>query len=368
MQTVVQGENTTHFGVTRECALSKALQHFLPITGFPPDIPHDLFEGIVPVELALCIIEIIHLKYFTQIQTFPYQHSDRLDQPQVIPKNFLTKLSIGGNGHENSTLLRLLPLMVGSKVPEGDETWAISMDLREIVQLMLSPSFTEESIQYMQAKISDHRQGLQAAFPDFKLRPKHHYVEHYLELTKCFGPLVHLLTMRFEGKHHFFKRVILDTHNFKNVLKTLATRHQHMMAYHFSAPMFFRPHTQASSVTSVQVSTLPQVTKDFTETKTDSQNINRAPKVSINATEYAKVMFVSTGQTGGPPTFGRFEHVLLVNNCASFLYRKYECWYSEHLRSFELTFLDNSYEHQLSEQNDTVSLTVHNIDGHLMLT
>lgn len=47
--------------------------------------------------------------------------------------------------------------MVGSKVPEEDETWAVLMDLKEIEQLVLSPSFTEESIQYMQTKISDHR-------------------------------------------------------------------------------------------------------------------------------------------------------------------------------------------------------------------
>ena len=134
--------------------------------------------------------------------------------------------------------------MVGSKVPEGDEAWAILMDLKDIVQLVLSPSFTE-SIQYMQTKISDHRQGLQSVFPDFRLQPKHHYVEHYPELTKCFGPLDHLWTMRFEGKHRFFKRVIHNTHNFKNVLKTLATRHQHMMAYHFSAPAFFRPDISA---------------------------------------------------------------------------------------------------------------------------
>ncbi|XP_039660298.1 uncharacterized protein LOC120561302 [Perca fluviatilis] len=263
VQNVVQGENASHFGVTGECALSKTLQHFHPITCFPPDILHDLFEGIVPVELALCIREMICLKYFTleylntKIRTFPYEHFERLDKPQPIPKTFAAKVSIGGNGHENSTLLRLLPLMVGSKVPEGDKVWAILMDLKEIVQLVLSPSFTEESIQYMQTKISNHRQGLKAVFPDFKLRPKHHYVEHYPELTRRFGPLVHLWTMRFEGKHRFFKRVVHDTHNFKNVLKTLATKHQHMMAYHFRAPSFFRPHTQASSVTSVQVTTLP---------------------------------------------------------------------------------------------------------------
>lgn len=258
--------------------------------------------------------------------------------------------------------------MIGSKVPEGDEAWGVLMDLKEIVQLGLSTSFTEESIQYMQTKIIDHRQGLKAVFPEFKLRPKHHYVEHYPELTKCFGPLVHLWTMRFEGKHSFFKRVMHDTHNFKNVLKTLATRHQYMMAYHLNALLYFRPHTQSSSVTSFQVSTLPQVAKDFIETKTDSQNIYSTSKVSINGTEYANGMFISVGQAGGLPKFSRIDQILLVNNCVFLICRNYECWYSEHLRSFNLISSENFSLHQPSELNDTVSLTAYTIDGHLLLT
>ena len=173
VQNAVQGEKA-YLGVKDECALTKTLQHFHPVDGFPPDILHDLFEGIVPVELALCISEMIRRRYFTleylnlKINTFPYQHYDKLDKPKPISKNFVAKKSIGGNGHENSTLIRLLPLMVGSNVPEGDDTWAILMDLKEIVQMVLAPSFTEESIQYMQSKISDHRQGLKGIVRNFR--------------------------------------------------------------------------------------------------------------------------------------------------------------------------------------------------------
>lgn len=45
------------------------------------------------------------------------------------------------------------------------------------------------------------------------------------------------------------------------------------MAYRPSAPSFFKPHTQALGLSSVQVTALPQVAKDFIETKTDSQII-----------------------------------------------------------------------------------------------
>ena len=172
----------------------------------------------MPVELALCIGEMIRRKYFTleylneRILSFPYQHTDKLDKPHKIPQTFTVKKSIGGNGHENATLLRLLSLIIGKAVPEEDGAWTVL--LMEVVELSLCSEFTEKSIQYLQSKIQDHREMLKEAFPDFKLCPKHHYIEHYPDLVGRFGPLVHLWTMRFEGKHRFFKRVVHDTHNF----------------------------------------------------------------------------------------------------------------------------------------------------------
>ena len=34
--------------ISEKCVISERLSHFNVITGFPPDIMHDLFEGIVP--------------------------------------------------------------------------------------------------------------------------------------------------------------------------------------------------------------------------------------------------------------------------------------------------------------------------------
>lgn len=93
LQDVLQGDGHNQFGVQRDCVLRVNLQCFHTITGFPPDVLHDLFEGIVPVELALCIQEMIKLKYFTleylnkKIVTFPYQHADKTNKPHPIPKN-----------------------------------------------------------------------------------------------------------------------------------------------------------------------------------------------------------------------------------------------------------------------------------------
>lgn len=183
-------------GVKRECVLSKHLSSFHPVTGFPPDILHDAFEGIVPLELSLCLSDLISKGYFTldrlnhSIRSFPYKYTDKVNKPKVIAKSALTKKSIGGNGHENWALLRLLPLMVGWLVPESEPSWEILMDLKEIVQIVVSDKFTEETLSYLAFKLSDHRLLLKATFPDFVLKPKHHIIEHYPHLIRCYGPLV----------------------------------------------------------------------------------------------------------------------------------------------------------------------------------
>uniref|UniRef100_A0A3Q3X9F6 Uncharacterized protein n=1 Tax=Mola mola TaxID=94237 RepID=A0A3Q3X9F6_MOLML len=57
------------------------------------------------------------------------------------------------------------------------------MDLKETVELVLSPTFNDESIQYLRTrykKIQVHIQLLSGS--EFRLLPKHHYIEHYLDL------------------------------------------------------------------------------------------------------------------------------------------------------------------------------------------
>lgn len=69
----------------------------------------------------------------------------------------------------------------------------------------MASNHTEETVSYLDFKISHHKQQFQIVFPDVTMIPKYHFLEHYPELIRCFGPLVALWTMRFEGKHSFFQ-------------------------------------------------------------------------------------------------------------------------------------------------------------------
>lgn len=82
-------------GVKSSCVLSDTTTKVTE--GFPPDLAHDLFEGIVPFELAECFKILIGKKYLTfdslnqLIQTFPYKWNDQTNRPQKLPHTLLTQ-------------------------------------------------------------------------------------------------------------------------------------------------------------------------------------------------------------------------------------------------------------------------------------
>lgn len=108
-------------------------------------------------------------------------------------------------------------------VPEGELAWQILLDLKDIVELVVAPT---QKMSPLPIKISKDRQKYQELFSGVQLLPKYHYLEHYPQLIRMFGPLVRLWTMCFEAKYVFFKHVVRHTNCFKNVPLSLAIKHQ----------------------------------------------------------------------------------------------------------------------------------------------
>lgn len=94
------------------------------------------------------------------IKSFPFKYSDKVNKPQKIPKASFEKGTVGGNGHENWTLLRLLPFMIGRKIPEQEPSWEILMDLKEILDIVVSSRFSEDALCYLSGKLPEHRKLL----------------------------------------------------------------------------------------------------------------------------------------------------------------------------------------------------------------
>ena len=363
-----------HHGVKRGCPFSENLRHFHVVNGFPPDILHDFLEGIVPAELALCLQDFVTKQYISldslnkAIKQFPYTFADKADKPQIIAKIHISKRTIGGNGHENWSLLRLLPLMIGHNIPEGDQAWEILMILKDIVEMVVSSHFTDELIHFLECKISEHRELLQQTFPTYKLRPKHHFIEHYPQMIKIFGPLVDVWTMRFEGKHSFFKKVVHETRNFKNLQKTLAVRHQKMMAFHLDSSSFFKPHLEIDKVRSVMITSFPEnVQNSLRQYNTKQSTVLVASSASVDGVKYCADMIISVGTCAGLSEFQQIAHIVVINTEILLVCRLLTSWYIEHLRAYELCFsgAGSLTVTQFSELNDPFPLSSYQIKGNV---
>lgn len=333
----------SHFGVKKKCVLSENLSYFSVTQSFPPDIAHDIFEGIVPVEIALCLNVLISKKYFTlanlneAITAFPLKWTDKANRPHVVPLSYTTRKTIGGNVHENWSLLRFLPLLIRTRVPSNEPAWQVLCELKDIVELVVAPFHTEDSISYLDFKISEHRTVFQEVFPHERILPKLHYLEHYPGLIRQFGPLVALWTIRFEAKHSFFKRVIRHTNCYKNVLYSLAQRHQFQTAYNLYMCRLSKPPLEVADVSTLPLDVINEdIAQAVKQKYPHMDTVDLTKHVSYSGFNYRIGMVVAHGSLAGLPEFSEIVHMIVLQETLIFIVKKLDAWYLEHYRSYAL--------------------------------
>ena len=211
------------------------------------------------------------------------------------------------------------------------------MDLKDIVELVVSPVHTDETIRHLDIKIAEHRHRYLQVFPEAKLLPKHHFLEHYPQLIKAFGPLAALWTMRFEAKHSFFKRVVRHTSCFRNILLSLAVKHQFMLAYHFHGTDILKPALSVSNLSTVPVDILKENIQEAVQRKFPGETCVKVTNtVTCYGTCYSVGMILPYGSTGGLPDFVELNLILVMRGQLAFAVKCLHSWYWEHLRAFEL--------------------------------
>nr|XP_023659190.1 uncharacterized protein LOC111839475 [Paramormyrops kingsleyae]XP_023659191.1 uncharacterized protein LOC111839475 [Paramormyrops kingsleyae] len=296
--------------------------------GLPPCLGHDLFEGIVSSDLALFIGYLVKNKHFSYlhlnrcIDQFKYQGSDAHDKPaDVSPgSNKLT-----GHAAQNWCLLRLLPLLVGDRIknPCDDAVWQLLLQLREIVELICAPAITTDQVAYLKILIEDYIYFRRQLFPDQSLKPKHHYLLHYPQLITEFGPLIRLWTLRFESKHSFFKRCARKLHNFKNICKTVAERHQLFQAY-LSAGEMFQPSVLFDKGTAFYVNDYSdKIRKAVVGLNLEFIDTVASHVVTVKGTSYKKGMYILLGKTEEELEVGKIELVIVHHGSVFFISEKY---------------------------------------------
>ncbi|XP_029837844.2 uncharacterized protein LOC115321710 [Ixodes scapularis] len=228
------------YGVTAACALT--CQGFNATQHFPPDVMHDLHEGVIPFALRHIISSLISQGLFTlaqlnkEISEWNYDPCDARNKPEPISSEFLKgKATMKGSATQVFCLFRHLTFFVGECVPTEHEVWQLYLLFREIMDIIMSRKIPVSHIGYLQRKIHFFCLDFKTLFPSVKVPCKMHYLIHYPSCMERFGPLVELWAMRFEGKHQYFKDMARKIRNFKSLSHSLAVRHQFLQCFSFAA-------------------------------------------------------------------------------------------------------------------------------------
>lgn len=279
-------------------------------------------------DLPLYIRHLVEENHFTYLQLnrcknqFRYEGNDGRDKPADLSPG---SDKLRGHAVQNWCFLRLLPLLVGGRIkdPCDNEVWQLILQLREIVELICAPVITEGQVAYLKVITEEYICNRKRLFPNDPLRPKHHYLGHYPDLIIHFGPLIRLWTLRFESKHTFFKQCARKLHNFKNLCKTLAERHQLLQAY-LSAGNLFPPLIQVEKGTDFYVDDYnDKIRASVASCQFESQSAVACNNVTVKGTDYRKGMFILLGNSDEGLHMGKIMLVIVAHNSVHFVSEKH---------------------------------------------
>lgn len=220
------------------------LNYFNVIDGLPPDLMHDMLEGVLPKNVSLLLKHLIETNVYSidelnkNIREFKY---GRIDKRNQIPNNFFTPNSTSSvklSATHMWTLIRILPLIIGQRFKD-DPNYKHFTLLIEIFRILNADSFNEAYILDLENKIFEYLSEFKILYPNVSVTAKMHFLVHYGRCVRKFGPPKNYSTMRFEAKHGYFKDVHEATHNTVNLTYSLSKRHQFLQLYHLLSNDFF---------------------------------------------------------------------------------------------------------------------------------
>lgn len=171
------------------------------------------------------------------------------------------------------------------------------------------------------------------------------------------------------GSIHFFKQVIRNAHNFRNVALTLAVKHQKMMAYFLDS--FFKPSVEMDKVTTSSITSYPDnIQHIFCQRVPQLPSVLVASSVSVDGIRYCADMMLSVGSCSGLPKFKQIKKIVAINSEILFVCKEMTAWYHEHLRSFELCESTNPSLSvvQQNELHDVFPLPAYRFGDNLIVT
>lgn len=216
-------------GFNSSCVLN-TLNSFHILTHTSVDLMHDVFEGTIGFLIKQVALYCVNNKIATaerlksNVLSFNYGSLSKRNVPSKF--NFIGDVkNCQQNASQARCLMFNLPFILYQYKEKLQKIWLAVETKLQIIQILLSDEINESDLNRLSNLITTHLQCYQLYFNE-QLKPKHHFLVHYVGVIRSMGPVVRFWAMRMEAKHQYFKQIAFKTKNFINIKKTLAQKHQ----------------------------------------------------------------------------------------------------------------------------------------------
>ena len=308
------------------------------------DLMHDLLEGNYDMRhIIQCIVnekKFISLTLLnTRVQAFDYARSESHNKPPVIAGNSAAIEPLGMKAIEMLCLVNNFSLIVGDRIPHGDEVWGFYLLLRQILDLVFCKRISRDELCLLRTLVAEHHYLYINLFKD-NLKPKHHFMVHYARSIRILGPLFWLWSMRFESKHSEAKKTAHVVCNFTNICKTLSCKHQLRYCYRLMRNEGLCDHDLVVGTGAVSEripGSMNEIDVCLNNAGIESQ-LFCAKWIQFNGTEYRPGQCLLIGVQDDMPVFGSLLSIFVDSvRQVTFVVRDTVCTsFIEHLHAYEI--------------------------------
>lgn len=224
---------TNTFGVVMHCALNE-LKFYNTINSMTPDIMHDVNEGAIPYLLKPLFEYLFKYKVCTEneLKNKIKFHNFGFNQKKNVPAELsISKACLGQNASQILCLFQSIPFILYDYKDNEviEKVWVCVSTLLKITQIVHSERIDDDDLKDLVKFVEIHIESFLKIFKN-NLKFKQHNLIHFASTIEAMGPLKSFSMKRYEAKHKELKGCIGDSHNYRNLTKTIAERHQQMMS------------------------------------------------------------------------------------------------------------------------------------------
>jgi hypothetical protein len=310
-----------HINGVKKADIFESLKYFSCTDGQPPDFAHDFLEGVCGCNFSLLFFELQEsgiysvLKLNESLRTFKYGRIDGLNKvvDKLLSNNSVDNISgFRMTACHMWTLMCIFPLIAGELLKDNP-FYLHFVSLIEIFRFLLADDYDEIKILELESRIYYYLLEFIERYPKQRITAKLHFMSHYGRAIRNFGSPLSYMSLRFESKHGYFKRVNNAVHNYINMTKSMADRHQSLQVFHLMQETLFKGLTLGSKQ-EINNATADYITILLANNNTSAPNNKIFKWIEYRGLRYQQNDLVAVKSQEIKPAFGKILFVVYNNN------------------------------------------------------